>query len=87
MAFGFVSTFRLQQAIVFDADALQKIELSFKEGDVAFFVFEKLFKDLHGDVITVFAADITRFRIAFVREVFTPQVAFQNFLDVLSDHE
>lgn len=73
----------IEHRIIFGANPIIQVKLSFKEINVAFFVFEQPFEQRHRNIIAGLAAVITRLGIKRPSVDFSRQIALQRFTRVL----
>ncbi len=85
-SFNLIGGIRVGQAIVFDADLLQQLDLGFQKVDVTFLIGNQFLKQSHRDIVFFFAAKRVAFHVGVFGDVLPLEVAFKYLTDVLADH-
>src|SRR5690606_25633333 len=75
----------VELAVFLLADRLQQLELGLEEVDMAFLVDQQFLEQLHRHVVTELVADLARLLVGGAGVIFSGEVRFENFPDVLAD--
>ena len=73
--------------VILRADILQQIELRLQMVDVALLVAKQFLEQIHRHVILFLTAAGARFHVEGAGGILRLQIAFEDFLDVLADHQ